>query len=80
MSWVLEAAGALAPSVGVGLIFWFAIRSILGADQRERAAMRRYEAEQDRGQAQGRRASVQQEEPADGGTGSSTGAPEVGDR
>jgi len=28
----------LAPSVGVGLIFWFALRSIFRADRNERAA------------------------------------------
>lgn len=80
MSWVLEAAGALVPSVGVGLIFWFAIRSILGADQRERAAMRRYEAEQDSARAEGRPETVQQVEPVDGGTDSPTTAAEGGDR
>lgn len=28
----------LAPSVGVGLLFWFAMRSIFRADRRERAS------------------------------------------
>ncbi|GAA1163550.1 hypothetical protein [Nesterenkonia sandarakina] len=28
----------LAPSIGVGLVFWFAIRSIFRADRNERAA------------------------------------------
>ena len=30
---------ALLPSVGVGLLFWFVMRAVLGADRRERAAM-----------------------------------------
>ncbi|WP_246956701.1 hypothetical protein [Brachybacterium sp. Marseille-Q7125] len=38
-------AGALLPSIGVGLIFWFAIRALLRADRREREAER--EAEQE---------------------------------
>ncbi|MBB5831743.1 hypothetical protein [Brachybacterium aquaticum] len=36
-------AGALLPSIGVGLIFWFAIRSLLRADRREREADREVE-------------------------------------
>ncbi len=35
---------ALAPSVGVGLIFWFAMRAIVRADRRERAAIAAIEA------------------------------------
>lgn len=38
-------AGALVPSVGVGLLFWFAVRSILRADRRERQAERDAERE-----------------------------------
>lgn len=38
-------AGALLPSIGVGLLFWFAIRALLRADRREREAER--EAEQE---------------------------------
>lgn len=34
-----DVLAALAPSVGVGLIFWFAMRAILRADRRERAAI-----------------------------------------
>ena len=36
---MLEALAALVPSVGVGLLFWFAVRAMVGADRRERAAM-----------------------------------------
>jgi hypothetical protein len=34
-----DALAALAPSVGVGLVFWFAMRAIVRADARERAAI-----------------------------------------
>lgn len=39
------------PSIGVGLIFWFAIRSVIRADRNERAALARLEAEQDAAEA-----------------------------
>ncbi len=35
----MEVAAALIPSIGVGLLFYFAIRAILGADRSERAAL-----------------------------------------
>ena len=38
-------AGSVLPSIGVGLLFWFAIRALLRADRREREAER--EAEQE---------------------------------
>lgn len=38
-------AGALVPSIGVGLLFWFVIRSILRADRAEREADKRAERE-----------------------------------
>jgi hypothetical protein len=38
-------AGALLPSIGVGLLFWFAIRAVLRADRRERDAERDAERE-----------------------------------
>ena len=41
MSTFLDAVAALVPSVAVGLIFWFAMRAIIRADRRERAAMAR---------------------------------------
>ncbi len=37
--------GALLPSIGVGLLFWFAIRALLRADRREREAEREAERE-----------------------------------
>ena len=39
----LDVVAALVPSVGVGLLFWFAMRAIIGADRRERAAIARLE-------------------------------------
>ena len=39
MSPVLQALAALVPPIGVGLVFWLVIRSIVQADRRERAAM-----------------------------------------
>ena len=40
-------AGALLPSLGVGLLFWFVLRSLLRADRREREAERQAEREYD---------------------------------
>ncbi len=39
MSTLVEVMAGVVPSVGVGLIFWFAVRSIIQADRRERAAL-----------------------------------------
>jgi hypothetical protein len=39
-----DVLAALAPSVGVGLVFWFAMRAIVRADRRERAAIAAMEA------------------------------------
>ena len=36
---MLDALGALIPSLGVGLLFWFVVRSMISADRRERAAL-----------------------------------------
>jgi hypothetical protein len=36
---------ALLPSIGVGLIFWFAMRAILNADRTERQALARMDRE-----------------------------------
>ncbi|GIG41540.1 hypothetical protein [Cellulomonas phragmiteti] len=36
---------ALLPSVGVGLIFWFAMRAIINADRSERQALARADAD-----------------------------------
>ena len=39
---------ALLPSVGVGVIFWFAMRAIINADRAERQAIARMDAEVER--------------------------------
>lgn len=44
----LQALAALVPSVGVGLLFWLAIRTIVRADRTERAAMARLDVEERR--------------------------------
>ena len=36
---MMDAIGALLPPIGVGLLFWFAIRSIMRADRSERASL-----------------------------------------
>lgn len=39
---------ALLPSIGVGLIFWFAMRAIVNADRTERQELARLDADNDR--------------------------------
>ena len=46
MSTFWEVVAAVVPSVGVGLLFWFALRAIIQADRRERAAIARLDAEE----------------------------------
>jgi hypothetical protein len=41
MNPLLTALAALLPSIGVGLLFWFAIRALVNADRTEREAMAR---------------------------------------
>jgi hypothetical protein len=41
----VDALGALVPSIGVGLVFWLAVRAMVQADRRERAHMARLERE-----------------------------------
>jgi hypothetical protein len=36
---VLDAVAALVPPVFVGLLFWFVVRAMIGADRKERAAL-----------------------------------------
>ena len=38
-------AGALLPSIGVGLLFWFIMRAVMRADRREREIQREAERE-----------------------------------
>ena len=44
MNPLLTALAALLPSIGVGLLFWFAIRALVNADRTERQAMARMDA------------------------------------
>ncbi|WP_199422749.1 hypothetical protein [Actinotalea solisilvae] len=40
-----QVAAALIPSIGVGALFWFAMRSIIQADRKERQALARLDAQ-----------------------------------
>ncbi|BDZ42614.1 hypothetical protein GCM10025865_19130 [Paraoerskovia sediminicola] len=42
---IWPAVAALIPSIGVGLLFWLAMRAVIRADRTERAAMARMDAE-----------------------------------
>ena len=44
IDWAFE-LGALLPSIGIGLLFWFVLRSILRADKHQREAERQAERE-----------------------------------
>jgi hypothetical protein len=43
MDALLDVISALVPSLGVGLLFWLAMRAIIRADRAERAAIARME-------------------------------------
>lgn len=45
MDTTLAVLAGLAPSVGVGLLFWFAMRKIVRADRHEREALERMDRE-----------------------------------
>lgn len=47
MDTFLAAAAALFPPIGVGFLFWLAIRALVNADRNERTALARLEAEED---------------------------------
>ena len=44
MNPLLTALAALLPSIGVGLLFWFAIRALVNADRTERQALAKMDA------------------------------------
>jgi hypothetical protein len=46
MNPLVTALAALLPSIGVGLLFWFAIRAVVNADRTERQALARMDAEE----------------------------------
>jgi hypothetical protein len=45
MNGFLLALAALLPSLGVGAIFWYAMRAVVNADRTERAALARMDAQ-----------------------------------
>lgn len=45
-NWWLNAFWSLAPTISVGLIFWFAVRAIMNADRSERKVLAKIEAEE----------------------------------
>ena len=44
MNPLFTALAALLPSIGVGLLFWFAIRALVNADRTERQALAKIDA------------------------------------
>ncbi|GAA3794715.1 hypothetical protein [Cellulomonas soli] len=53
------ALAAVLPSIGVGLLFWYAMRAVVNADRTERAALARMDAaEREQAAASGRDDSV----------------------
>ncbi|MDE0573691.1 hypothetical protein ON058_09720 [Demequina sp. B12] len=50
-TWQAVAIGII-PSIGVGLVFWFAMRAVVRADRNERAALAKADAEQSAERAQ----------------------------
>ena len=54
MESVLPYLLALVPTIGVGTLFYFVIKSILEGDRRERLAQARWEAEHDERERHGR--------------------------
>lgn len=53
MSTFWTAVAALVPSIGVGVLFYFAMRFIIRADRNERANLARLDAEEDARTARG---------------------------
>lgn len=50
---VWPVVAALLPSIGLGYLFWVIMKHIVEGDRRERAAIRAWEAEQDRADKHG---------------------------
>ena len=46
MNPLFAALAALLPSIGVGVLFWFAIRALVNADRTERQALAKMDAEE----------------------------------
>ena len=46
MNALVPALAALLPSIGVGVLFWFAIRALVNADRTERQALAKMDADE----------------------------------
>ncbi|WP_028050642.1 hypothetical protein [Cellulomonas sp. URHD0024] len=51
MNPLFTALAALLPSIGVGLLFWVAIRALVNADRTERQALAKMDAEERKAEA-----------------------------
>lgn len=56
---------ALIPSIGLLVLFWVILRHLVEGDRRERAAIRRWEAEQDAARAHKDAGGTSEEDPED---------------
>ncbi|WP_448059023.1 hypothetical protein [Cellulomonas hominis] len=56
MDTILPVLAAVVPSLGVGILFWLAIRALVNADRTERAALARMDARDRRAAAEDNRA------------------------
>ncbi len=56
MDTILPVLAAVVPSLGVGILFWLAIRTLVNADRTERAALARMDARERRAAAENNRA------------------------
>lgn len=64
MNTLLTALMALLPSIGVGLLFWFAIRALVNADRTERAALAKMDAEEREAERAASRNNAEETRPA----------------
>ena len=62
----MDAVAALVPSIGVALLFWYAVRMMIQADRRERAALAKMDRETGAGPAAGAGNSVSGVPASDG--------------
>ncbi|MBE0008382.1 MULTISPECIES: hypothetical protein [unclassified Arthrobacter] len=60
---MLEYVAVLLPSIAVGLIFYFVMRSIFNADRTEREAMARADEQQAQAQLEGNAAPADEDRP-----------------
>ncbi len=62
---MLDAVAALVPPVFVGLLFWFVVRAMIGADRKERAALAAMDRAEREQQAEQQRAGRKPEQVTD---------------